>query len=100
MNILSGWNPLLTAAFAAICLFRYGSTEELLTLWSTGAIVKRVRNTASVTRTLFGGVCCNPNALRTSDNTTMMRVKEVRLMRSNGITESNDNSRKVRRIGE
>src|SRR3954465_10043368 len=55
---------------------------------NTGPITNIVRNRAIPVRTWFGGDCCRPSALRTSDSTTMILVNDVQSSSTDGATES------------
>src|SRR4051812_37556851 len=54
----------------------------------TGPNTNSVRNSAIPVITWFGGDCCRPSALRTSDSTTMILVNDVHSSRTDGATES------------
>ena len=47
-----------------------------------------MRNIASDTSTLLGGLCCRPSAVRSSDSTTTMRTKLVIMIRIEGAIDS------------
>src|SRR5712692_3782876 len=64
--------------------FRYGWNALLSICDSTGCIVNSVRNSARLTRTVFGGVSWMPKACRSSASTTMIRVNAVMTMRIAG----------------
>ncbi len=49
-------------------------------------MMKKVRNSESDTITEFGGADCSPSAVRSSDNTTTMRVKLVTITRMDGAS--------------
>src|SRR3569833_1064164 len=55
---------------------------------NTGPITNIVRNSAIPVSTWFGGDCCRPSALRTSDSTTMILVNEVQSSSTDGATDS------------
>ncbi len=50
--------------------------------------MKNVRNKARDITTVLGGVCWTPMAVRMNDNTTIMRVKEVIIIKIEGASES------------
>ncbi len=50
-------------------------------------MMNRVRNSARLIITLFGGVCWVPMALRRNDSTTMIRVNEVIITSIDGASE-------------
>src|SRR5919199_1257133 len=54
----------------------------------TGPITNSVRNRAMPVITWFGGDCCSPRALRTSDSTTTILVNEVHSRSTEGATDS------------
>src|SRR3954462_10575980 len=54
----------------------------------TGPITNSVRNSAMPVITWFGGDCCRPRALRTSDSTTTILVNDVHSSSTDGATES------------
>src|SRR4051794_37883541 len=54
----------------------------------TGPITNSVRNRAMPVSTWFGGDCCRPSALRTSDSTTMILVNDVQSSSTDGATDS------------
>src|SRR3954454_7176486 len=54
----------------------------------TGPITNSVRNRAMPVITWFGGDCCSPSALRTSDSTTTILVNEVHSSSTDGATDS------------
>src|SRR6266704_236948 len=64
--------------------FRYGWNALLSICDSTGCIVNSVKNSARLTRTVFGGVSWMPRACRSSASTTMIRVNAVMTMRIAG----------------
>ena len=47
-----------------------------------------MRNIASDTSTLLGGLCCRPSAVRSNDSTTTMRTKLVIMIRIDGAIDS------------
>lgn len=49
--------------------------------------MKNVINNASEIITVLGGDCCNPMAERKNDSTTMIRVKEVIIIKIDGARE-------------
>ncbi len=53
-------------------------------LCRTGAMTKAVRKRARLIITVFGGDCAMPIAVRNSESTTTMRVKEVTIIRIEG----------------
>src|SRR5258708_31294076 len=55
---------------------------------STGPITKAVRNSASANITEFGGAVAVPNAVRSSDSTTTIRVNDVIMIRIDGAIDS------------
>ncbi len=55
-------------------------------------MTKAVRNKASEITTELGGAVAVPSAVRSSDNTTTMRVKDVIMIRIDGASESTVNS--------
>ena len=46
-----------------------------------------LRNSDKDTRTAFGGDCCRPRAVRSSDRTTMIRTKLVVMMTIDGARD-------------
>jgi hypothetical protein len=50
-------------------------------------MMNKLKNKASPTSTWFGGIVCNPKALRVSDSTTMIFVKLVHSIKAAGATE-------------
>ena len=52
-----------------------------------GAIIKKVRNSASDTITVLGGVCCMPMAVRKNDRTTTIRVNDVIIINIDGAND-------------
>ena len=51
-------------------------------------MIKKVKNKASPTNTVFGGVCAVPKAWRKIDNTIMMRTNEVIISNIDGNSVS------------
>ena len=51
----------------------------------TGDMVKRVKNRAIPTRTMLGGFCCRPRAVRRKEKEMMYRVKEVIITTMEGM---------------
>lgn len=54
---------------------------------NVGAMMNSDRNRASEIITLFGGVCCNPIAVRKNDNTTTIRMNDVVIIRIDGASD-------------
>jgi len=52
--------------------------------FKVGVITNKVRNIARLTITAFGGLVCSPIAVRSSDNTTAILVKQVIMIRIDG----------------
>jgi len=50
-------------------------------------MTNKVRNSARLTITELGGAVCSPMAVRSSDNTTTMRVKLVTITRIEGASD-------------
>ena len=61
-------------------------------------MIKKVKNKASPIMTWFGGICMVPNALRNSDRTITMRVKEVTIISMAGAKDRTVISRKICRV--
>src|SRR6476661_7887805 len=59
----------------------------------TGDMMNRLRNSASPARTWLGGIVVVPNALRVSESTTTILVKDVHSTRIAGATDSTVSSR-------
>ena len=49
--------------------------------------MKKVRKSARLIITVFGGLCCVPIAVRNSDKTMTRRVKDVTITRADGSKE-------------
>ena len=58
-------------------------------------MMKPVRNSARLSSTVLGGVCCVPSAERSSDSTMMMRVKHVVTINMPGAMESTVSSASI-----
>ncbi len=50
-------------------------------------MMKKVRNSARLIRTVFGGVCCAPNAVRNSEKAMIKRVKLVIMTSRDGARD-------------
>ncbi len=66
----------------------------------TGIIVKKVKNKAKEIKTVLGGVCCKPKALRNMERTTTILVKEDNIIKKLGAKLSKVSKAKTWRAGE
>ena len=71
----------------SICSATSGGMPCRRRLRSVGAMMKLVRNSASATITALDGAVLVPMAVRSSDNTTTMRVKDVTITRIDGASD-------------
>ena len=89
MNSLMGLaafsKPSITSIFSSIIGLMPSSHD----FSKVGLIMNNVRNKASETKTMLGGVALVARALRVMENTTIIRVKDVIIIRIDG---ANDNT--------
>src|SRR5262245_1686912 len=67
---------------------RYGVTASASIRCHTGAITWKERNRDNAIMIWFEGDCCVPKACRKKDNTTTIRVNDVKVTSTNGATDN------------
>ncbi|EGG95025.1 hypothetical protein IMCC1989_1975 [gamma proteobacterium IMCC1989] len=69
--------PISTADCMLIFSCIYGCIAFSSIAVNVGIILNNVKNKARLISTVFGGVCCIPNAMRNIERTTIIRINDV-----------------------